>query len=184
MKVGFLQTNCYILSNDRSEAVIIDPGSDSRKIINYLNEHTHIPKAILITHTHFDHVGAIEDIMATASMNLYISAKATNNRYKEYAIAIDEGDTIVEAEMEFLVLATPGHSKDSVCFLYEDYLFTGDTLFHMSVGRTDFEGGDIEDQKRSLKRIKELGNKELKILAGHMEETTLSYEIEHNTFLR
>ena len=158
---GEIQANCYIVMDENtSEAVIIDPGADEEIIYNLIENMKAKVKYILLTHGHFDHVGAVEYLSEKLNVPFYI-----NKKDEEYALKDDyvftklrkadgylkEGDTFKIGNKEIKVLETPGHSKGGVSFLIEDNLFTGDTLFLGSIGRTDFNGGSFEEIISSIK---------------------------------
>ena len=183
MQVGFLLCNCYILSDETKIAVIIDPGAEGDRIINHLREHELNLEAILITHSHFDHIGAVKQIVETTNAKLYLGDSVMAKEFGEIATVINDGSIVTVGSMNFNVISSPGHSSDSLCFLNKPYLFTGDTLFHMGVGRTDLPGSSIENLKQSLQRIKELPFNDLIVLPGHMQETTLKFEKANNPYL-
>ena len=164
VKVGFLQENCYILNID-DEALIIDPGDEYEKIKETLG--TLKLKAILITHRHFDHIGALPYFKNT---KIY---EYKNLEEKEYKIG----------KFKFDVIYTKGHTSDSITFYFKETkdMFTGDFLFKNAIGRTDLKtGNDIEMQK-SIEKIKKYPN--VKIYPGHGETTTLEEEIKNNPYL-
>jgi len=102
----------------------------------------------------------------------------------DFAIAVQGNDKINEAGIEFLVIGTPGHSPDAVCYLVDNVLFSGDTLFRLSIGRCDLAGGDMKVMEDSLKKIKNLPFEDLTIYPGHMSQTSLMYERNNNEYLR
>ena len=184
IKVGILKTNCYILDIGKTDAVVIDPGAEAEKLLSYLDENNLVPKAILLTHLHFDHTGAVKEIAQRFNIKVYMSGFGTSDAVDErYVEKIGEGSRVEAGGMEFKVLAVPGHSPESVCYLIEDNLFTGDTVFRLTVGRIDLPGGNLSDMKQSLRRIKELPFDDLNIYPGHMQKTTLRFERENNTCL-
>ncbi len=157
--VGPLQTNCYILADEKTkECVVIDPGDDVEKISAVINRQKLKPKFILLTHSHFDHVGALDEIK------------------KKFGIVVSsnpEGLTVIE---------TPGHTKDSVCFIVDDKIVSGDTLFYQGIGRTDLKGGDYKQLEKSLKRLMEFPG-HFKVYPGHGPETTIGEERKNNPLL-
>ena len=183
IKVGLLQTNCYILSSENKDAVIIDPGDEAGKIISFLEENSLAPKAILLTHTHFDHIGAVEQIVEKYNIKVCASPFCFGDIPNIEIIPTNESKTIIEGNMEFQVLATPGHKEDSVCYILNNYLFSGDTLFRLGVGRTDLEGGSSLELKQSLKKISSLPYEDLLIFPGHMEHTSLAFERQNNPYM-
>lgn len=191
---GEIQVNCYIVMDENtSEAVIIDPGADEEIIYNLIENMKAKVKYILLTHGHFDHVGAVEYLSEKLNVPFYI-----NKKDEEYALKDDyvftklrkadgylkEGDTFKIGNKEIKVLETPGHSKGGVSFLIEDNLFTGDTLFLGSIGRTDFNGGSFEEIISSIKtKLIPLGDN-IKVYPGHGPSSTISYEKMRNPYLR
>lgn len=191
---GEIQANCYIVMDENtSEAVIIDPGADEKIIYNLIENMKAKVKYILLTHGHFDHVGAVEYLSEKLNVPFYI-----NKKDEEYALKDDyvftklrnadgylkEGDTFKIGNKEIKVLETPGHSKGGVSFLIEDNLFTGDTLFLGSIGRTDFNGGSFEEIISSIKtKLIPLGDN-IKVYPGHGPSSTISYEKMRNPYLR
>ena len=187
LTLGLYQTNTYILSNDR-EAVVIDPGYEPDTILDALDGLT--LKAILLTHGHFDHVGAVKELVAETGCEVYIHAADTTlppmitagQLYYTHTYA--EGDTITPASgLELTVLHTPGHTPGSVCLLWNDQMFSGDTLFEGSCGRVDLPGGDPRVMMESLNRLASL-EAEYHVHPGHGGSTTLSREKRYNPYLR
>lgn len=166
LPVGQLETNCYIVINEETlECVVIDPGDESNTIMDYIESNKLKCRAIMLTHGHFDHVGAVNAVAGQTGCTVYI-----NPRDEGYKIGMsgmmfklpeggryyDDGDEICEAGLSFKVIATPGHTPGGVSLICEDALFTGDTLFRGSCGRTDLPGGDTETELRSIKKLCEL----------------------------
>ena len=160
MAVGSYQTNTYILCQEDSErCLIIDPGYEPERIMRYVNQKGLNVEAILLTHGHFDHVGAVRQIAADTDCDVYINQKETamppmfTAGPLYFTQTYDEGDRLNLAGMEFTVLATPGHTPGSVCLDFGEDLFTGDTLFAGSCGRTDLPGGNSAQMLQSLQRL-------------------------------
>lgn len=189
LTLGPLQTNCYIVYNEGAEeAVILDPADEAEKIKDALDGKR--PAAVLLTHGHFDHTGALS---AFASTPVYIHpadeimlsdgawSLAGNFRDRRPRPAatdfVQEGSGLRLAEMDIRVLHTPGHTPGSVCYAVGDVLFTGDTLFQASYGRTDFPGGDTAALLRSLRRLLTL-DKNWIVCPGHGDPTTIFAERE------
>ena len=169
MPVGPIGTNCYLLGDETSKAcAMIDPGGDPDDILSMIREAGFALKAILLTHGHFDHIGAVA-ALAGENTPIWIhrlDAEMLTNPARNLCRMIraevtappathllEEGDRLEAAGVELTVLHTPGHTPGSVCFRTGNYLFTGDTLFHGGYGRTDFPGGSPEDMRRSLARL-------------------------------
>lgn len=184
MPVGFLQANCYIVSDDNGVAAVIDPGDEPEKILTYLRENNLTCDTILITHGHFDHVGGVTSILHATSAKLAISRLDEISVNDDIDIDVKDDMEIKVGDLRFSVIATPGHSPGGVCYLIEDNLFTGDTLFYGTVGRTDIPRADSEALQRSLVRLRDLPYDDLVVYPGHMQATTLKHERAHNPFLR
>lgn len=194
LQVGAIRTNCYILIDEESnQAAVIDPGDDAQKILAQLQEDGAEVRYILLTHGHYDHTTAVPQLhQALPNAKIYIhEADANGAGSKLFPLAgqVDdlllygEGDTLPLGSLTIRVLHTPGHSPGSVSLLVGDVLFSGDTLFCSSMGRTDLPGGSHEQIMASLRRLGQLeGN--LKVLPGHEWATTLDREREYNYFLK
>ena len=187
LALGAYQTNCYLLSND-TEALVIDPGYEPDTILDSLEGLT--LKAILLTHGHFDHVGAVKELVAETGCEVYIHAAESTmppmmtagSLY--YTRTYAEGDTIAPiAGAELKVLHTPGHTPGSVCLLWGQELFAGDTLFAGSCGRVDLPGGDPAQMMQSLNRLASL-QADYRVHPGHGPSTTLSQEKRYNPYMR
>ena len=187
LTLGLYQTNIYILSND-TEAVVIDPGYEPDIILDALEGKE--LKAILLTHGHFDHVGAVKELVAETGCKVYIHAAdlslppmiTAGQLYYTHTYA--EGDTISPIEgAELHVLHTPGHTPGSVCLLLGDQMFSGDTLFEGSCGRMDLPGGDQLQMHQSLNRLVSL-QADYHIHPGHGGSTTLAAEKRYNPYMR
>jgi hydroxyacylglutathione hydrolase len=198
--VGQLDVNCYIISDEAtSEALIVDPGDESDRIIEFIEAARLKPKFILVTHAHYDHVCAAGELhdrykaiflmhekeTATyrATTQLCISWGFAPEDFPEPDKTLKDGDTISVGPLSFRVLHTPGHTAGSICLQGENMLFSGDTLFRGSVGRTDLPGGDSDLLSRSLERLMLLP-RETKVMCGHNGETSIAEEIRYNPFLR
>ncbi len=166
---GYLDENCYVLINNK-ECLVIDPGDDFPKIKEQIGEAKIL--GVLITHSHFDHIGALRNFLTKRSIKIF---KKSNLEEKEYVIG----------SFKFKCLYTPGHSKDSVTFYFEDenVMFDGDFIFKESIGRTDLPGGSDVDMKESINKILTY-SEDIKLYPGHNEETTLKYEKENNPYLK
>ena len=186
LTLGMYQTNTYLLAND-TEAVVIDPGYEADTILDALAGKT--LKAILLTHGHFDHVGAVKELVAETGCEVWIhAAEATMPPMVTagplyFTHTYDEGDTVSPiAGLELTVLHTPGHTPGSVCLLMGREMFSGDTLFACSFGRTDLPGGDPRKMMESLRRLASLqGN--FFIHPGHGGSTTLDAEKRFNPYM-
>ena len=188
LTLGLYQTNIYILSNDAGEALVIDPGYEADTILDALEGKK--LKAILLTHGHFDHVGAVKDLAAETGCQVYIHAADTalppmiTAGQLYYTHTYDEGDNVSPISgVELHVLHTPGHTPGSVCLLWNDQMFSGDTLFEGSCGRMDLPGGSPVKMAESLRRLASL-QADYTIHPGHGGSTTLAAEKRYNPYLR
>ena len=188
-QVGSLQTNCYIAWAEESDrCVVIDPGEDAATILAAVNARGKTVEAILLTHGHFDHVGGVSAIRTATGCKVYLHRADLELPVHMTAGLLsptdyyDEGDTLCLAGLQLQVLHTPGHTPGSVCLVCEDVIFSGDTLFAGTCGRTDFPGGSYSQMLQSLKRLAALeGN--YQVLPGHAEQTTLERERKTNPFM-
>ena len=194
MQVGPIMTNCYILIDEESKkTAVIDPGEDADRILAALREEDSQVEYILLTHGHYDHTTAVPELHAALPQaRIYIhQADANGAGSKLFPLAsqvedlllYDEGDTLALGGLTIQVLHTPGHSPGSVTLQVGDVLFSGDTLFAATCGRTDLPGGSYAQLMRSLKRLGELEG-DYKVLPGHNAPSTLDREREYNSFVR
>ena len=192
MQVGPIGTNCYILEDEKKIAVI-DPGDEAERILAELKKSDAQVEYILLTHGHYDHTTAVPELhRALPEAKIYIhqaDANGAGSRLFPLAgqvddlLLYDEGDALPLGSLTIEVLHTPGHSKGSVTLKAGDVLFTGDTLFAGSMGRTDLSGGDEEEIMASLKRLGELEG-DFTVCPGHMQTSTLDQERKTNPYLR
>ncbi len=190
LALGAYQTNCYIIHNEGSRTCcLLDPGYEAGVILDKLDALGLSLEAILLTHGHFDHVGAVRELAAETQCAVYIHPEdlsmppmmTAGPLY--YTHTYTEGSLLHLAGLDLRVLHTPGHTPGSVCLLCETTLFSGDTLFEGSCGRTDLPGGDWAAITKSLSRLAGLeGN--LWILPGHGPSTTLRDEKRYNPYMR
>lgn len=191
--VGSNFENCYIVVNDTtSEGIVIDPGADSEKIIDYLESKNIKPVVILITHGHFDHVGAVVDIMDKYGIEFYINQIEEELILKNTYVFgnlpkadhyLNDGDELEFAGIKLKCIHTPGHTPGGMCFLMGDILIAGDTLFQQSIGRTDFTGGDFATLINSITEKLMVLDDAVRVLPGHGDTTTIGYERSNNPFL-
>ncbi len=189
-----LGANCYLVQNG-PEGLVIDPGGDAELVSRACRELGMTPAAVLLTHGHFDHVGALSELLdAWPGLDVYChSADLSETDEELFPLArqlgshphhpLADGQVLKLAGLPIEVLHTPGHSKGSCCFRLGDALFTGDTLFRFSMGRTDFPGGDDREMAASLKRLAALEG-DLAVYPGHDAPTTLSAERAHHPYLK
>lgn len=197
LELGALGTNCYIVTDEKTlDCAVIDPGADASTVMDYL-ESAHLKCAcIMLTHGHFDHTGGADDLMEETGATLYMCKKddgvTIGGSYYRYDAPAGthfyaEGDSVCVGGMTFTVLETPGHTPGSVTLLCtqegeDSVLFTGDTLFRDSCGRTDFPNGSAEQMMLSLRRIASLPG-DYEVYPGHMLSTTLDRERRFNYFV-
>ena len=192
LTLGNLETNCYIVADEATlDAVVIDPSDESNVILDYIEDMHLKVQAIFLTHGHYDHTGAAETLAEETGANIWMSEKdeatVNDSAYKycpQRPLKHFQDGTIIHAgSLLFGVLETPGHSKGSVTLMCDRVLFTGDTLFKMRCGRTDLEGGSMEELSRSLLRLYRLEG-DFEVYPGHMDSTTLNFERRFNPYLR
>lgn len=193
-EVGPIMANCYILMDeDTKEAVIMDPGGNASIIESEVEMLKASVKFILLTHGHFDHVGAVEELSRKYNVPFYISE--VDNEYIESDNSgifgklpnpqktIKEGDVLNFGKYSIKVLETPGHTKGGLSFFVDNKVFTGDTLFRASIGRTDFLGGNYDEIIDSInKKIIPLGDG-VEVYPGHGPMSTVGYEKRNNPYL-
>lgn len=189
LPLGPLATNCYLVC-ENGVCAVIDPGASAQKILQCAQEAGCTIGAILLTHAHFDHTGALKALHAALpAAPIWVHEADSDNEHNMshgrlvYTDTYAEGDTVRVGSLEFSVLETPGHTPGSVCLRCGGALLTGDTLFAGSCGRTDFEGGSEAQMFASLRRLGSL-TEELTVLPGHGESSTLARERRSNPYLR
>lgn len=195
LQSGPLNVNSYFLVNDKNQAVVIDSGENYKKIKQVSEQYGFEVKAVLLTHAHFDHSGNAKKLQDDGA-KIYISKidapKLLNDDnlsgdfgrkfdYLTADVTFDDGDELDVFGIKIKVIATPGHTDGSVCFMVDSALFTGDTLFLGSVGRTDFKSGNREQMVSSIKKLFKLDG-DYTVYPGHDEFTTLERERKYNIF--
>ena len=198
--VGIVRANCYLVWNDLA-CVLIDPGDDAERIETALQQLGKPLKAILLTHGHFDHVGAVkalkerypqvpvmigaldeELLLEPERVYKGMLSRIPDSLHLKADRLLSDGDEINVKGMHFTVIATPGHTKGSVCYLYENAIFSGDTLFRGTCGRCDFYGGDSWAMHDSLAKLALLEG-DRPVYPGHEGETSLDQERKYNRFM-
>lgn len=199
--LGMCQTNCYLLFDETTkECAIIDPGCASKELDNEIEVNNLVVKHIIFTHGHFDHIGGLEHYLfkfknAVVSMHK-CDADAVLEEYDVFYIDIENkdetvkllslhkgGDVFSVGEINIQVIHTPGHTNGGVCLYTDGVLFSGDTLFQRSIGRTDFVFGDFSVLEKSIKKLYELPDDTV-VYPGHGDCTTISDEKIGNPFVR
>lgn len=199
--VGSIQTNCYfIINSDTSETVIVDAGAGADLIIQTVNDNRLKPAAVVLTHGHFDHILAVDDIRKMYSVQVYAGRKEEEliqdvslNLSADFGcpctvtpdVFADDKEVLELAGFRLEVVETPGHTQGSVCYYMpeEGVLFSGDTLFNGGVGRTDFPTGSSRMLISSLKeRIAVLPDATV-VYPGHGEPTQIGWETENNPYM-
>lgn len=191
---GIYAANCFLLMDeDTKEMAVIDPGGDSDDIIKAIESLKGKVKFILLTHGHVDHVGGVMDIKKEYNVPFYINEEDQKLIDKGTYIYgnipkadgyLKDGDKIPLGKHTITVLETPGHTPGGVCFKVEDMVFTGDTLFKGSIGRTDLGGGDYDAIINSINNKLVPLDENTIVLPGHGPESTIAHEKQSNPFLR
>ena len=186
---GSLYTNCYMAWGEGDKCVLIDPGFDAQQILEQCRAQGKQVEAILLTHGHFDHVGGVKGVATETGCKVYIHKADLEipNRMTlgtvPYTDYYEDGDVLELAGLTLRVLHTPGHTPGSVCLLCGDVMFSGDTLFAGTCGRTDLPGSSPKQMWQSLARLAAL-EENYQVLPGHGEGSTLSMEKRYNPYLQ
>lgn len=198
--LGDLDTNCYIVWDDNGVAMVVDPADEAETILSVIeSEHLSVA-AVVLTHVHFDHLLAAEQVCAVTGAPLCIGQGDVDalsdpirnlsglfQMCEPVSIQADrmlcDGDQLVIGELSFTVLETPGHTPGCICLMGDGVLFAGDTLFCDSIGRVDFPGSDVTAMVASLRRLMTLP-KDVRVYSGHGPATTIGREVECNPYLQ
>ena len=197
--IGGFQTNTYVISNDNKECIIVDPSLDYKPVYKYVDE-KYTVKAILLTHAHLDHIDgakyynnipvylykSAEKMLYDSHSSLYdiIGKKTPFKKGDLNIIPLTDKQSFNLIGFNIEVMHTPGHTEGSCVYLINGDLFTGDTLFCGTCGRTDFPTGDAEAMLKSLNRIIATYPDDTKVYPGHDRETTIAYEKKYNYYLK
>ncbi|CDQ39665.1 MBL fold metallo-hydrolase [Virgibacillus salexigens] len=200
MSLGPLGTNCYIVYQD-NQALVFDPGGEPEKVKTFLSANQLDPKAILLTHGHFDHIGAVDTLRKFYEIDVYIhqaeadwledAQKNGSLMFIGETIQTQKPDQLLAPEkmtlgnFQFEIIHTPGHSPGSVTFLFHEQLMmiSGDVLFYQGIGRTDLPGGNFEELKQSIKQKIYTLDKDFDIYPGHGPKTSIANEKKANPFI-
>lgn len=190
---GMIEENCYIVMDENTnEGFLVDPGADAEILANVVENIKMKPKFILLTHGHWDHIGAVVELKDKFNIPFYISANDNDmiqSGQDTYGSTpnpdgyLKEGDTFKFADKTIRVIETPGHTPGGVCFLVDKSLFTGDTLFNGTIGRTDFVGGSFETLVSSVRRKLATLPEDIKVYPGHGPSTTIGLEKRQNPYI-
>ncbi|MCH1977165.1 MBL fold metallo-hydrolase [Enterococcus hirae] len=200
IKTGMIEENCYLVYNDEA-LLIIDPGKDAAKIKTQIEKTQQQPVAILLTHTHYDHIGAVEELRQFYQIPVYVSPLEQSwlgdpilnlsglGRHDDIAnIIVSPAEYEFEMKpyrlgnMTFRVVPTPGHSIGSVSFIFDDFVVSGDALFKGSIGRTDLYTGNLEQLLHSIQTQLFVLPDEFAVYPGHGDATTIEHEKRTNPF--
>ncbi len=198
LPLGHIAANCYMISSDKS-AIVIDCGLYSDFVYDFLDKNKDKERLILLTHMHFDHIGGAPKIREKTGVKIavgkvdapYLSDPEYNlsNRFHAHVepfeadIVLSDNEVFTVGDITVKALQTSGHTKGGMCYLMEDKLFSGDTLFFETIGSTDFDGGNMRELITSIGRLLELGDN-ITVYPGHGEATTIGHEKRYNMFLR
>lgn len=201
LQAGIYAANCYIVaSSDKSEAIVVDPGGDVEQILSEISKIGAEIKSIILTHGHGDHIGGVMalkrslpvpvlvhkadlEMVKSSALNMS-SSMAMGEVYFEPDLLLTDGDEITIGDEKLITIHTPGHTLGGICLYGGGNLFTGDTLFKGSIGRTDLYGGDFETIIRSIKnKLLRLPDDTI-VYPGHGPESSIGYERQKNPFLR
>ena len=184
-----LYTNTFLLLGENGHAVAVDPAASAEQYLDLLQKNKAELTDILLTHGHYDHVGAVEELQRKTGAKVWLAPQdACGGELFPFTTpdnAYADGEEIrVDTDLAFRVIATPGHSAGSVCLLCGGLLFSGDTLFAGDVGRTDLPGGSWDTLRESLKKLCAAVTENVQVLPGHEEFSTMDRERANNRYLQ
>jgi len=203
LEVGPFMSNCYVVGSEATkDGMIIDPGAEADSILKTVQRQGLTVKVIVATHMHADHIGALAKVKeatgavfavheaegsrkGAASLNRMMGAMMGGSfrAPPEPEKLLRDGDELEIGDLSFKVIHTPGHSPGGICLYGQGVLFAGDTLFNLSIGRTDFPGGDYDQLMNSIRGKLMTLPDDTRVLCGHMSETTIGFERQHNPFV-
>jgi glyoxylase-like metal-dependent hydrolase (beta-lactamase superfamily II) len=198
---GSIPENCYVVSDAGKNSIIIDPGDDADKIIEYIVSEELKPLAIINTHAHHDHTGAVCALKEHFNIPFYLHSKEQKNlkylnlfasmiekrekiKTPEIDVTLDNIEELKSGDIDIKIIFTPGHTSGGVSLLIGKNLFTGDSLLKGTIGRTDFPGGDIKILYDSIRKIITLKNLDIMIYPGHGDSVMLDEEIDTNPYIK
>ncbi len=193
--VGKLEENCYLVG-DPEALLVIDPGDEAEKILACIREKNYKVSYVVLTHCHYDHIGAVAEVMKETGARLLLG-QAENENYHSRRVTLcgyftpkteqpepdrllSDGEIIEAGAYQFRVITTPGHTSGSLCLLCEEALFSGDTILKHTIGRADFPTGSLASLVNSIKNKLFVLDDHIKVYPGHGPWTTIGYEKEHN----
>ncbi len=199
--VGALQANCYIVGDaDTREVVVIDPGAEWEKIQTEISKNEYKVRYIIATHGHGDHIGAIKDLKEGSNAEVVIhkddSAMITDCKLNlskftgdgatqiSHDIIVEDGDILEVGQYKFQIIHTPGHTRGGICILVDNKLFSGDSLFQNTIGRTDLPGGDYQQLLDSINDKLMVLSDDIKVYPGHGQSTTIGVERQTNPYIK
>ncbi len=203
LAVGPFMTNCYVVGTGNGNAIVVDPGFDAQRIHHMLVEKGLTLRKVLLTHGHFDHINACTELLSLCGGEVPVYVHENDARmltdpsincahifsgYTFHPVSncqvLHDGDIVTQDAFSFQVIHTPGHTAGCVVFQCEDLLFTGDTLFKGTIGRTDHYSGDTLQEIRSVRILADTLQGDYLVLPGHEETTTLEQERRYNPYLQ
>lgn len=198
LKTGEIGTNCYVFGdNNTKEVAVVDPGDEGEKIYKLIEKNNYNVKYILLTHGHFDHIGAVSYLKERTDAKILIhkfDCEMLTDPHQNLSIFVDSDNPIVQVkadkllsgEQEFHIgnlklktMHTPGHTMGGMCILFENLLFSGDTLFKETVGRTDLPNASYSDIIKSVNKLMTLDDNTI-VYPGHGSSSTIKHERENN----
>ena len=195
LPVGMLGTNCYLIYDENKKGLIIDPGAEGERLLTTIRREGVEVELVLLTHVHYDHIGAVEDIQEATGAGLAVPrleepsfrtpARSLLGTVSDLQAdrLLDEGYVVCVGELSFRVMSTPGHTAGSYCYVGDGVIFSGDTLFARDVGRTDLPGGSEAALERSLAALAALPG-DYRVFPGHGPDTTLERERRFNPYVQ
>lgn len=200
LTVGPVYTNCYIVKKEGSQScLVVDPGDEAGKIAEYMRKRELTLEGILLTHGHFDHITAVSELVSLAGGKVYAcqeekellaSPQLNGSVLMGYEVALEpdvllrDGQKITIADLSFQVIHTPGHTRGGCCYYAEEdkVLFSGDTIFMESIGRTDLPTGNSRELINSIREKVLVLPDDVQIYPGHGSDTNVAYEAANNPY--